>query len=425
MSSLVNPTSVSTSTSQKDIILREGYSKIFEAHTVLLTGSTGSLGGCLLYKLAVQLPTCKIFALIRGEPTQAIQKWTKAMPNQVQAILASRKVQIISGDMRVANFGLHHEVLEQLRDQVTIVIHTAAKISLEASLVDSFENNCLPALELARIASRFRRLKLLVQLSTAYINSFLPDGPILERHYPLSSSDIDSENDPEEELASILSSNQSPVAERFSSPYAQAKYLMERLLLQRYPTLPILLVRPTIFGQALRDPFPLYGIEDSTPMNKFFQYFLADRGATQIWHSAAGYKTGANIIDEIPVDFVANACLLHAAAHTMGIVHIGAQLYEPFTFDAFLDMALTNAPPAIRRDLPKVVFTEDHNAPQCFLAELVQVASRHWIFDCGRSYWLKQVRGPLSLQQCKPQVDEVNRQRLQQVYSRLEKRARL
>jgi len=425
MSSFLSSTPASTANSQKDAILHEGYSKRFEVHTVLLTGSTGSLGGCLLYKLAVQLPTHKIFALIRGEATQAIQKWTKAMPNQVQAILASRRVQIISGDMREADFGLKHEVLEQLRDQVTLVIHTAAKISLEASLVDAFENNCLPALELARIASRFRRLKLLIQLSTAYVNSFLPDGPVLERQYPLSSSSTDSENDPEEELASILTFNTSPVADRFSSPYAQAKYLMERLLLQRFPSLPILLVRPTIFGQALRDPFPLYGIEDSTPMNKFFQYFLADRGATQVWHSAGGYKTGANIIDEIPVDFVANACLVHAVAHTMGVVHIGAQLYEPFTFDAFLDMALTNAPPSIRRDLPKVIFTEDHDAPQCFLAELVRVASRHWLFDCGRSYWLKQLGGPLSLQQCKPQVDEVNRQRLQQVYSRLEKRARL
>lgn len=414
--------SLPSSASSQEYILREGYNKVFEGHTVLLTGSTGSLGGCLLYKLALQLPTRKIFALIRGEPAQAIEKWTKSMPDQVQAILASGKVHYIVGDMRTADFGLKSEVLEELREQVTLVIHTAAKISLEASLVDAFENNCLPALEMARIASRFRRLKLLIQLSTAYANSFLPDGPVLERPYSL--PDHDGDDDPEQELASILKLNQSPIANRFSSPYAQAKYIMERLLPRRFPLLPILLVRPTIFGQALRDPFPLYGLESSTPMNKFFQYFLADRGATQVWHAAAGYTTGANIIDEIPVDFVANACLLHAAARTTGIVQVGAQLYEPFTFDAFLEMAVSNAPPAVLRDLPRVIFTEDLNAPQCFLAELVQVASRHWMFDCGRSYWLKQLGGPLSLQQCKPQVDEVNRRRLQQIYSRLMENAK-
>ncbi|CAI7614017.1 unnamed protein product [Penicillium manginii] len=399
--------SLAGSASSHEYILREGYTKIFEAHTVLLTGSTGSLGGCLLYKLALQLPTRKIFALIRGEPAQAIEKWTKSMPDQVRAIVASGKLEFVVGDMRKADFGLKSEVLKDLREQVTLVIHTAAKISLEASLVDAFENNCLPALEMARIASRFRRLKLLIQISTAYANSFLPDGPVLER--PYTASNHDGDDDPEEELASILTLNQSPISNQFSSPYAQAKYIMERLL-------PL---RPTIFGQALRDPFPLYGLENSTPMNKFFQYFLADRGATQVWHAAAGYTTGANIIDEIPVDFVANACLIHAAVRTTGIVQVGAQLYEHFTFDAFLEMAVDNAPPAIRRDLPRVVFTEDLLAPQCFLAELVQVASRNWLFDCGRSYWLKQLRGPLSLQQCKPQVDEVNRRRLQQIYSRL------
>lgn len=421
MSSLLS----STSASSYENVLREGYTKNFEGHTVFLTGSTGSLGGCLLYKLALQLPTRKIFALIRGEPAQAIEKWTNAMPDQVKAILASGKVEFVSGDMRSADFGISDEVLESLREQVTLVIHTAAKISLEASLVDAFENNCLPALEMARIASHFRRLKLLLQLSTAYANSFLPDGPVLERMYTVAEDKNDGDEDPEEELASILTLNQSPRASQFSSPYAQAKYIMERLLPRRFPLLPLLLVRPTIFGQALRDPFPLYGLENSTPMNKFFQYFLADRGATQVWHAAAGYTSGANIIDEIPVDFVANACLIHAAARTTGIVQIGAQLYQPFTFDAFLEMAVSNAPPAIRREIPHVVFTQNRDAPQCFLAELVRVASRNWLFDCGRSYWLKQLGGPLSLQQCKPQVDEINRQRLQQIYRRLLEKARL
>lgn len=405
--------------SHVDQVIREGYAKTFEAHTVFLTGSTGSLGGCLLYKLALQLPTRKIFALIRGKPEEAIAKWEKAMPSHTQAILASKKVQFVLGDIKAVDFGIEPAVLEELRNQVTLIIHTAAKISLDSGLQDAFENNCLPPLELARMASRFRRLRLLIQLSTAYCNSFLPDGPVLERPYTLS------DEDPEEELASILTLDQSPYAARFSSTYAQAKYMMERILPRRFPLLPVLFVRPTIFGQALRDPYPLYGLENSTPLNKFFQYFKADRGATQVWHAAEGYRTGANILDEIPVDFVANACLLHAAARTTGIVQIGSELYEPFTFDEYLDIATSNAPPEIRRELPRVIFTEDRSAPQCFLAELVRVASRNWLFDCGRSYWLKQVGGPLSLRVCKHQVDDVNKMRIQQVYRRAVEKARI
>jgi len=405
--------------SQVDRILREGYGKIFETHTVFLTGSTGSLGGCLLYKLALQLPTRKIYVLIRGTREQAIEKWKSAMPDQTKAILATEKVEFVSGDIKSVDFGIEAAVMEQLRSQITLVIHTAAKINLESGLVEAFENNCLPALELARIASRFRRLRLLIQLSTAYCNSFLPDGPVLERPYNVAGED------PEEELASILTLDQSPHSLRFSSTYAQAKYVMEKLLPKRYPLLPILLVRPTIFGQALRHPYPLYGLEKSTPLNKFYQLLMADQGSTQVWHAAKGYKTGANIIDEVPVDFVANACLLHAAARTTGIVQIGSELYEPFTFDEYLDIAMTNAPPAIRRELPRIIFTEDQSAPQGFLAELVQVASRNWLFDCGRSYWMRQVGGPLSLRVCRYQVDNINKLRIQGIYNKGMQRARI
>ncbi|KAJ5772622.1 hypothetical protein N7520_003151 [Penicillium odoratum] len=405
--------------SQADQVLRDGYSRIYQNHSVLLTGSTGSLGGCLLYKLALQLPTRNIYALIRGTPEQAIAKWKKSMPSHIQAILASKKVEFVIGNIRSPDFGLQPAVLQELQEKITLVIHAAAKITLDASPRDAFENNCLPALELARIVSRFRRLKLLVQVSTAYVNSFLPDGPVLEKLYNLSNEDA------EAELASVLSLDKSPRTAIFSSSYAQAKYVMERVILQRYPLLPILILRPTIFGQAIRDPYPLYGLENSTPMNKFFQLFMEDRGASQIWHSAEGYKTGANIIDEIPVDFVANACLLHAAARTTGIIQVGSELYEPLTFDGYLNIVLSNAPPAIRKELPEIIFTEDRDVPQCFLAEMVQIASRNWLFDCGRSYWLKQVGGPLSMRACKSEVDSLNHKRIHRIYGRRLEKARM
>jgi hypothetical protein len=334
------------------------------------------------------------------------------MPEQTEALLASKKIEFVIGDIKSVNFGLEPAFVEQLQSQVTLVIHTAAKITLESRLRESFENNCLPSLELARMASKFRKLKLLIQISTAYANSFLPDGPVLERLYTLANED------PEDELASILTHDASPYAAQFASSYALAKYMTERLLVQRYPQLPVLLVRPTIFGPALREPYPLYGPEDSTPLNKFARFMVADRGGgKQVWHSTAGYPTGVNVLDEIPVDFVANACLLHAAARTTGIVQIGSELYEPHTFDEFIEMVASNAPPAIRGELPTIVFTEDQSAPQCFVAELVVVASRNWLFDCGRSYWLKQVGGPLSLRSCKHQADSLNVARMRDIYS--------
>jgi hypothetical protein len=342
------------------------------------------------------------------------------MPNHTDAILATKKIEFVIGDIKSVNFGIETPVLRQLQDQVTLVIHAAAKIKLEGPIRDALESNCLPALEMARIASEFRRLKLLVQISTSYVNSHLPDGPVLERIYQLGG-----EEDPEAELASMLTLDTSPHAGKFSSTYTQAKHLMERLLLSRFPLLPTLLLRPTIFGPAFRHPYPLYGPEDSTPLTKFTRLWFSDRGTTQVWHATEGYQSGANILDEIPVDLVANACLLHAAARTTGIVQIGAQLYHPVTFDELFRLGRDNATPAVQREFPKIIFTQDRSTPQCFLAELIQVGTRNWLFDCGRSYWLKQVGGPLSMQVCKHEADALNRIRARDVLGTGKEKARI
>ncbi|RDH31622.1 male sterility protein-domain-containing protein [Aspergillus welwitschiae] len=376
-------------------VKRIGYATSYERQTVLLTGSTGSLGGCILYKLAVQLPTRKIFVLIRGSSELAVKKWKKAMPDHTQAILNSNRIHYIVGDIRKSNFGIEDVMLNRLREEVTLVIHAAARIKLDASISEALENNCLPALELAAMVSRFRRLRLFIQISTAYVNSFLPDGYVGERLYPIS------DDDPEDELATIQATGHSPYTDRFSSSYTHAKHLMERLTFKRYPMLPVLFVRPTIFGPAVRHPYPLYGPEDSTPLTKFSTLYFSDQGGTQIWHAAEGYTS---------------------AAGTQGIVHIGSQLYVSHTFDEILAICRENAPEEIRHELPKIIFVQDRSIPQHILAELVKVGTRNWVFDCGRSYWLKQLGGPLSLAICQLDSERLASARTKEAYEKVLRR---
>lgn len=324
----------------------------------------------------------------------------------------SGKIEFIVGDMKAAGFGVGGADLERLRGEVTLVIHTAASTAFNTGVREAIDENCLPALELAGIAGRFRRLKQFIQISTAYVNSFLPDGHVGEKMYSVS------EEDPEDELAGILETGGSPHAEKFASGYAHAKYLTERLLRKRYPLLPLLLLRPTIFGAALRDPYPVYGPEASTPMTRFSRLYFSDRGGKQVWHTTAGYKSGANVLDEVPVDFVANACLLHAVARTLGVVHVGSQLYVQLTFDEFLQFGNDNAPLDVRKELPEIIWTENRSEPQSVIAEVVKVGTRDWHFDCGRSFWMKQVGGPLNLQACRHGVDRLNAARIQEIFQR-------
>ncbi|KAL4926412.1 male sterility protein-domain-containing protein [Aspergillus undulatus] len=399
--------------SPQDEVKKKGYATAFETHTVFLTGSTGSLGGCLLYKLALQLPTRKIFVLVRKSSEVTVKKWKKTMPAQTQALLDSKKIHFVIGDMKKPDLGIDASSLQRLQKEVTLVIHTAAKIALDLDLMEALENNCFPSLELARLASSFRRLRLFIQLSTSYANSFLPDGYVGERLYAYSDEDC------EEEITAIQLSGSSPHTARFSSSYTHAKHLMERLMLKRYPTLPVLFVRPTIFAPALRHPYPCYGPDGSHPMNNFADLFISDRGGKQTWHATEGYESGANILDEIPVDFVANACLLHAVAKTRGVVQIGSELYVQRTFDNFFEIARSHAPTKeIRDQLPEITFVQDRNIPQSFLAELVKVATRNWLFDCGRSYWLKQIGGPLSLAACEHDADRLNAARIKDIYEK-------
>ncbi|KAJ5309356.1 beta-xylosidase [Penicillium atrosanguineum] len=380
----------------------------FKKHTVFLTGSTGALGACLLYKLAVQLPTNKIFVLIRSSPDIAISKWRHVMRDEFQSVIDSGKIHYIRGDITLPSFGIDALSMEKLRREVTLIFNTAANITLNSTISDAISENCLPALELARIASKFPFLKIFIQISTAYVNSFLPDGEIKEKIYEIS------DNDPEDVLASILDSGDSRDTQRFSSSYAHAKYLMERLLLERYPLLPLLLLRPACFGPAMRDPYKLYGPDSSLPLNKFAQTFIAMRDPAQIWHATEGSTTGTNILEEIPVDFVANVCLLHAAKKTFGIIHVGSELHVDRTFDDFLALYRLVIP--LEKQSSGVVFVQDRSLDQCFLADLVKVGTRNWRFDCSRSKWTKEVHGPLSLNTPGHEVEELQRENIRLLY---------
>src|SRR2546430_17689919 len=56
--------------------------EFYSTQTVFLTGSTGGLGGCLLYMLALVLRTPKIYVLVRGSDKRAVDRWRQTMPEQ-------------------------------------------------------------------------------------------------------------------------------------------------------------------------------------------------------------------------------------------------------------------------------------------------------------------------------------------------------
>jgi thioester reductase-like protein len=101
----------------------------FRGQVVFLTGGTGNLGSCLLYKLAIQLPTAKIFVLVRGSVQRAIEAWEQSIPEQVEEIIATCKIQFFLGDMTQPNLGLSPENISRLQNETTVVTLRYLEIS--------------------------------------------------------------------------------------------------------------------------------------------------------------------------------------------------------------------------------------------------------------------------------------------------------
>ncbi|PLB40579.1 uncharacterized protein BDW47DRAFT_101361 [Aspergillus candidus] len=167
----------------------------------------------------------------------------------------------------------------------------------------------------------FSHLQTFLHVSTTSVNYFLPAGVIEERLYSVR----DNEPEPNVQLSTIQETGRSDLEDAFPTPYALAKHIAEKVILSQadWPFL-VLIVRPSLFSPALRDPYPLYGSNES--ILKTLGMSMGSHWSPSRLLQGFGEET---ILDEIPVDLVANTCLAHLAAGSGGIVHAAANLYMP------------------------------------------------------------------------------------------------
>ena len=393
---------------QQDLSDAPGF---YSSKIILLTGGTGGLGGCLLYKLLLTLPTRKVYALIRGSSAIAIGKWRRTLsPEITDRMLATDRLVLVVGDMTKPQFGIDDTVYAEMVAEVQIVLHAAANISLKAPLQKVVADNCIPSLELARLATSFRKLESYVQVSTAYANTCLPEGLVLEKIYEL--------GDPEAELLEIQAKGTTKYLKQFAWPYAYSKHLMERLLLKRYPELPMMLVRPTTVGPAVKEPFEFYGPEGSMPIDTMYSRMMWPIGGLDVWHAASGSTSGSNNWDEVPVDVIANLMLLHVMLNTRGVVQLGSLNYIPKTFDTMVVDLRRSLPPSWLPKIPTTVFTTDRSKRQGQLAEFYQIGTTDWTFDNGKSRALLGLEGPLSVRFEGHDREEFTERRVQRIFER-------
>ncbi|RYP60589.1 hypothetical protein DL769_008046 [Monosporascus sp. CRB-8-3] len=354
----------------------------FSRQTVFLTGSTGGLGGCLLYKLVVTLGVAKVFALVRGDAATAKRKWAASMGSKSEDILRTGKIVFVPGDTTKPSLGMSPEHRAEIQDSVTLVIHAAADINFRDPLPVLVANNTSSTLELASMARDFKKLHLFVHVSTAYVNSFLEDGEVAEEVYRV--------GDPEKEIADITAGRGSGRVEAYPWPYGYSKHLTEQLVTLRFPQLPLLIVRPSCIGPAAQVPFPQYMPVTSSPLSNFYARLLFPTGGTNIFPPCRGSASGTNVLDEIPVDLAANILLQHTYLRTVGVVHASSSLYVAKTLDDYLADARRYAPASWRPRMAQAIFSTDNHLATGKLANFYAVLSRDWRFRTSRSRDLEQ-----------------------------------
>ncbi|PEF61862.1 amino acid adenylation domain-containing protein [Bacillus cereus] len=131
---------------------------------VLLTGSTGYLGVHLLERL-LDTTNNKIYCIVRGEDTQqANVRLTKMLKFYFRAkfekykALIGKRLFILKGELAEKRFGLGSEKYEELKEQVTIVIHAAALTKHFGNWVDFEHANVQSVKEILQFVGTDKQL---------------------------------------------------------------------------------------------------------------------------------------------------------------------------------------------------------------------------------------------------------------------------
>ena len=110
--------------------------------TILLTGSTGSLGTALLETLFCSSRVQKIYAMVRG-PNHVAKLRDSLIKRGIDPfILKGGKIQVLNFSMQDPLLGLDIDTYQRLAGSVTIVIQNAWKMDFNMG-VEEFESDCI------------------------------------------------------------------------------------------------------------------------------------------------------------------------------------------------------------------------------------------------------------------------------------------
>ncbi|CAH0714673.1 unnamed protein product, partial [Brenthis ino] len=284
----------------------------YEGQSLLITGSTGFVGKVLLEKLLYQCPKIdKVYLLVREKKNiKPHQRISKMLDEPVFSRLIKEKPQMldkivpIAGDISSPDLAMKTQDQQLLINKVSMVFHSAASVLFDDPLDVAMNINFGGTERVLNLCLRMKTIKSFLHVSTAYCNT---DKPIIEEIvYPVPAS-LDKVNEllakghvNKDEVKKLL--NKQP------NTYAFAKALAENLVLERHGNIPTTIIRPTIVSGSKNEP--VIGWVD----NWFGS--TGHMALTLLGINRVVLGNPNNILDIIPVDYVANLIIVAAATNT-------------------------------------------------------------------------------------------------------------
>ncbi|CAG4949633.1 unnamed protein product [Parnassius apollo] len=236
-----------------------------------------------------------------------------------------KKLVPVSGDVGQDDLGLSEADRKLLVDNVNVVIHSAATLDFEDNLRPTVKINLLGTRRVMQLCKEIKDLKVMVHVSSAYVNSYLTEAH--EKVY-------DAPEDVEKVISLVETMNDDALIEiepqvlkDHPNTYTFTKHLAEHEVKNCSDIFPCTIVRPTMIVAAWKEPRPGWTCSKVGP-----QGFLmgAAKGVVRRLPLAK-----QNIADYIPVDIVVNQLLVagwHAAKEKSGLTvyHCSSSTQKPF-----------------------------------------------------------------------------------------------
>ncbi|MDO4537562.1 MAG: AMP-binding protein [Coriobacteriales bacterium] len=292
--------------------------------SLLLTGATGFLGSAIAEEL-VLTTKLTVYALVRAKSGRSAQQRLHSLwyerPTLRDAL--GTRIIVLQGDIEQSNLGLDRARYDKLAQNVSVVVHAAAEVSVNQSAEHLWNTNVVgthQVIEFAKRAGELGSFCRLVHISTAYVAG-RQQGFIPERIFG---------------------------DDEYNSLYEQSKHEAELLLSSYEDCVPYAIVRPAQIVGDSRNGFISTFNTLYYPLKRYLQ------GTLSVIPAAPSLR-----VNMVPVDYVAHLACKAALAPSLPqgqVINAVGQNNELPTLGELVEEVRLWAHEHLRLDLPKPTY---------------------------------------------------------------------